>query len=89
MTTFTFAAIVLCYGLAAAYFLWRFNLKRRLTSLALALVCLGWPVAAARELKLLPRDFGATPLYGIAFLVGVLLVVAILRNEAQQPRPFR
>ena len=88
MTRLLFALICSNFCAAALYFVWRFLLKRNVTSIAIAFLCLGWVVAVARELLLLPRDI-TNVLLAAALCVSLFLLLAIYLVESQQARPFR
>jgi hypothetical protein len=83
-----FTTTFLCYSALTVYFLRRWRLRHKLPSLMVALLPLGWVVAAARELKWVPR-WGAAPILAGAFAFGLVAVSVILWWELHQPRPFR
>ena len=83
-----FWIIVSLWTFQCLYFLRRYVMHRRLPSLVIAIACTGFPVALARELRILPRDI-TTLLISCGFTAGLFVAVAVLAYEMQQPRPFR
>jgi hypothetical protein len=88
MISIIFAVVALTWGLLAAFFVWRYMLRRRPQSIVVALACLGWPVMVARELRWYPRAL-TTPLLALAVAGGILGVLIIAKWESQRPQPFR
>lgn len=82
-----FATLFFWLGLAA-YFAWRFWLRRKPQSAVIASACTGWPVALARELYGLPR-WATTPLICAAFVLGLLGFIIVFHYETHRwgPRP--
>lgn len=82
MISVLFACIALEWGLLAAYFAYRFATRRKPQSVIIALACLGWPVAVARELGWLRRLY-TTPLIAFAFVAGLVGVLIVWHWESQ------
>ncbi len=83
-----FVSIVCLFGFLFFYACLRFYRRRKPLSLAYAAAWLAPPIAAARELKLLPRLVGEN-LFAFFFALGIVCVGAVLAFELQRPRPFR
>jgi hypothetical protein len=85
---FTFFWVALFWVALAAYYAWRYRLRRKNQSLAIAAGMLGWPVMVARELHWLARVPTAV-LVGAALTIGAWGVYVVFRWESQRAHPFR
>lgn len=77
--------LLMTYGAVIFFFLWRFFRRRRLPSLFIALLPLGWVLVALWDLRIMePHPTGAFRWAGV--MIGALLLWAVVKSEWRQER---